>query len=744
MSRGTQPVWPGTPGPLGATWDGRGTNFALYSAHAEKVELCLFDAKGRRETDRLTLYEFTNNIWHGYLSGIRPGTLYGYRVHGPYAPREGHRFNPHKLLVDPYAKAITEDLTLNDVHFGYKLGHPRGDMIMDHRDSARFTPKGIVMDPTFHWGDDRAPRTPYPQTVIYELHPRGYTMKHPKVPEPLRGTCAGLSDPAILKHLKDLGITAVELLPVMPAVDEYHLVQNGMRNFWGYNPFTFFAVSPRYLSRRLVHEFKTMVRIFHDAGLEVLLDVVYNHTGEGDHHGPTISLRGIDNFSYYRLQDTDRRYYIDDTGCGNNLNMENPSVVRMVMDSLRYWAGVMHVDGFRFDLASTLGRRHSGFDPTGPFLAAMAQDPLLAQCKIIAEPWDIGPGGYQLGRFPPGWAEWNDRFRDGVRRYWVGEKGRVPDLASRLTGSSDFFNHDGRRPDASINFITAHDGFTLQDLVSYNRKHNDANDEDNRDGTDNNNSWNCGVEGPTSDLEVRRLRRRQKRNLMATLLLSQGTPMILAGDEMGNTQNGNNNAYCQDNAIGWTHWDLDTPENASFLAFTQTLIRLRMAHPVFRRMKFFLGQRPDGESLKDITWLGPGGGEMTQEDWRLPYAQCLGFHLGGDTDEHYSASGDAEVDSCYLVLLNAWDRAVDFQLPGARLGRAWRLELDTSREKPFPDSDTASVECWQAGGVFPLAARSLVLLCHCPEAVTPADPTGHESADLDATPSTPPTSGSSS
>ncbi|HLT03319.1 MAG TPA: glycogen debranching protein GlgX, partial [Geminicoccaceae bacterium] len=549
-------VWPGLPYPLGATWDGFGTNFALFSAHAEKVELCLFDDAGEKEIARIALPEFTHEIWHGYLPDVRPRQLYGYRVYGPYDPEAGHRFNHHKLLLDPYAKAAYGTLRWDDAVFGYRVGDPKEDLSFDDRDSAPFMPKCRVIDPAFTWGRDRPVQRPWHEAIIYEMHVKGFTMRRPDVPEEARGTIGGLSSPSVVDYLRDLGITAVELLPVHSFVHDRHLVERGLRNYWGYNTIGFFAPHPDYLGKGGIGEFKTFVQVLHDAGIEVILDVVYNHTAEGSHMGPTLSFRGIDNKSYYYLME-DQRYYNDFTGTGNALELRHPDVLRMVTDSLRYWVEEMRVDGFRFDLATTLARVEGQFDEHASFLDAVAQDPVLTSVKLIAEPWDTGMGGYQVGNFPPGWAEWNDQYRDTARKFWKGDEGQLAGFASHLSGSAGLYNHRGRRPWASINFITAHDGFTLRDLVSYNEKHNEANKEDNRDGSDNNNSWNCGVEGPTDDSEIRALRRRQMRNFLATLFLSQGVPMLVAGDEFGRTQGGNNNAYCQDSEISWLDWNLD-------------------------------------------------------------------------------------------------------------------------------------------------------------------------------------------
>ncbi|MGD8811047.1 MAG: glycogen debranching protein GlgX, partial [Gammaproteobacteria bacterium] len=559
----------GLPHPLGANWDGSGVNFAFFSAHAEKVELCLFDPSGRREVERIALPEYTHEVWHGYLHDVRPGQLYGYRVHGPYAPAEGHRFNPNKLLLDPYAKALHGDLRWHDAAFGYRVGHPREDLAMDRRNSAFVMPKCVVVDPAVTWGPDIRPHVPWAETIIYEAHVKGMTVRHPDVQDPLRGTFAGLAEPKAIDHLVKLGVTAVELLPVQAFFDDRYLVQKGLVNYWGYNTIGFFAPATRYISPQGdIHEFKLMVRRLHEAGIEVLLDVVYNHTAEGNHLGPTLSFKGADNASYYIL-DSDPRYYFDVTGCGNTLNLKNSRVLQMVMDSLRYWVDEVHVDGFRFDLATALGREREAFDQHAVFFEAVRQDPVLSQMKLIAEPWDIGPEGYQLGNFPPGFAEWNGQFRDGVRSFWRGDEGAMPDLARSFLGSADLFDHGGRRPWASVNFATAHDGFTLIDLLSYNRKHNDANLEGNNDGHDDNRSWNCGVEGATDDPAILDTRDRQRRNVMATLLLSQGTPMLLMGDEIGRSQHGNNNAYCQDNEITWMQWEGHSERDNAFGDFVR-------------------------------------------------------------------------------------------------------------------------------------------------------------------------------
>ena len=619
----------GLPFPLGATWDGLGVNFALFSSYATKVELCLFDNDGRRELERVELPEYTDEVWHGYLPDARPGTVYGYRVYGPYEPMAGHRFNPNKLLLDPYAEMLVGQLCWSDAHFGYRIGSSKEDLSFDRRDSAAGMPKCRVVDPAFTWGNTQPPRVPWERTIFYETHVRGYTMLHPAVPHELRGTFSGLAHDAVVRYIKSLGVTAIELLPIHAFVDDRHLLDRGLRNFWGYNSIGFFAPHPRYMATLLANEFKQMLAHFHEAGIEVILDVVYNHTAEGNEKGPTLSFKGIDNTSYYKLRPDNPRYYINDTGSGNTLNLSHPRVLQMVTDSLRFWATEMRVDGFRFDLATILGREPYGFDEGGGFLDSCRQDPVLSGVKLIAEPWDIGPGGYQVGHFPPGWAEWNDRYRDTVRAFWKGDEGKLPDLASRLTGSSDFFNRRGRKSWASVNFITAHDGFTLNDLVSYDDKHNEANGEGNRDGHSDNHSWNHGVEGPTDDPEIRALRERQMRNMLATLLLSQGTPMILAGDEFGRSQCGNNNSYAQDSEISWIRWDEINDGNRALIEFVRQLIALRQALPLLRRSRFFVGEHNPELDIKDVSWLTPAGAEMGIEQWHDPRARCLGVLLDG-------------------------------------------------------------------------------------------------------------------
>jgi glycogen operon protein len=701
----TEPiVWPGRPYPLGANWDGEGVNFALFSEHAEAVELCLFDQAGRRELHRVRIKEQTDQVWHCYLPEARPGLLYGYRVHGPYDPNKGHRFNPNKLLLDAYAKQIVGDLKWSDSHFGYRIGSKNADLSMDRRDSAAGMFKAMVIDPAFTWGTDRAPRTPWHKSIIYEMHVRGFTIQHPKVPTSLRGTYAGLGTAPVIDHLLKLGITAIELMPVHDFVDDRQLIERGLRNYWGYNTIGFFAPMSRYLATGSISEFKTMVKVMHTAGIEVILDVVYNHTAEGNQLGPTLSFRGIDNSVYYRTLPDNPRYYMDYTGTGNTLNMRHPRVLQLIMDSLRYWVLDMHVDGFRFDLAATLARELHEVDKLGAFLDIIHQDPVLSQVKLIAEPWDLGEGGYQVGKFPIGWAEWNDRYRDAVRSYWKGDGGQIGELAYRITGSSDLYARSGRRPYASINFVTAHDGFTLQDLVSYNQKHNEANGEDNRDGTDNNRSWNCGVEGPTDDAAINALRARQKRNFLATLLLSQGVPMLLAGDELGRTQHGNNNAYCQDNEISWVNWD-QLSEEKELVAFVRRLTSLRQNHPVFRRRNFFQGRSIKGAGVKDILWLRPDGREMPDEEWNQEHARTLGLFLSGSAVDEIDERGQLITDENFVLLMNAHHEEVPFTLPTAASAMMWNCLVDTSFEHARSPGT-----CHEPMTTYSLQSRSLALL----------------------------------
>src|SRR6185436_4231559 len=679
-------VWPGQPYPLGATWTGIGVNFALFSAHATRVDLCLFDsADASSATICVTLPEHTDMVWHGYLPDVRPGQLYGYRVHGPYDPGAGHRFNPNKVVLDPYAKSIGRQVRWDDAVFGYTIGDPRGDLSFDARDNGAFASLAAVIDPAFTWGDDRPPRTPWHKTVIYEMHVKGFTKLHPKVPEPLRGTYEALTTEAAIEHLQGLGVTAVELMPVHHHAYDRHLVERGLSNYWGYNTLAFLAPDIRYSASGLpdesVREFKRMVKALHSAGLEVILDVVYNHTAEGNQLGPTLSLRGIDNLSYYRLVPDDKRYYLDFTGCGNTLNMRSPQVLQLIMDSLRYWVLDMHVDGFRFDLASTLARELYEVDRLGAFFDIVHQDPVLSQVKLIAEPWDLGAGGYQVGNFPVLWTEWNGKYRDAMRAFWKGEDRGVAELATRIAGSNDLYERSGRRPYASINFITAHDGFTLVDLVSYNEKHNEANGENNNDGESHNLSWNCGVEGPTADPCIQTLRTQQKRNLMASLLLSVGVPMISGGDEMGRTQQGNNNAYCQDNELTWLNWKLDDREK-KLLDFVRHLIAIHREEPTLHRRRFFHGKSLHGGEAAEIVWLDPTGDEMSGNDWTAGHVRCLGVHLVGghiDVDEY----GTPIVGDHLLILFNA-DHAIEipFALPKLPTDCGqWERLFDTALDK---------------------------------------------------------------
>jgi isoamylase len=704
----TRRVRPGRPYPLGAHWDGAGVNFALFSEHAQAVELCLFDpVDPRRETERIPVHERTDLIWHVYLPDARPGLLYGYRVHGPYEPEAGHRFNPVKVLIDPYAKAIAGRLESSEAIFDYRVGKPDADLVPDDRDNAPYLPKSVAVDPRFDWGDDHPPRTPWHETIIYELHVKGFTARHPDVPPGLRGTYAGLASPAAVTYLRELGITAVELLPVHHAVSESYLTERGLTNYWGYNSIGFFSPDPRFSSSgdrgEQVPEFKTMVKTLHRAGIEVILDVVYNHTAEGNHLGPTLCFRGIDNAAYYRLTE-DQRHYMDYTGCGNTLNMMHPRTIQLIMDSLRYWVLEMHVDGFRFDLASALARELHDVDRLSSFFDVINQDPVISQVKLIAEPWDLGEGGYQVGNFPVGWAEWNGKYRDNLRRYWKGDEGQLGELGYRLTGSSDLYEPNGRRPYASVNFVTAHDGFTLADLVSYNTKHNEANGEDNRDGTDDNASWNCGVEGPTDDPDIVALRQRQMRNFLASLLLSQGIPMLSAGDEVARTQQGNNNAYCQDNEISWFPWSF-SPAAVEQLAFTRRLIRLRLDNPVFHRRTFFQGRRIHESAAKDLSWFRPDGKEMTEDEWANGLGRCLGLRLVGDTIEEADDLGEPIVGDTFLVLLNAHHEAVPFVLPAHEARVRWEPVLGT---RAGDAGDPA--RAFRAGDVYDLEGRSLAVL----------------------------------
>ncbi|MEU6779771.1 glycogen debranching protein GlgX [Nonomuraea angiospora] len=697
-------VWPGEPYPLGGTWDGVGTSFSVFSEVAERVELCLFHDDGTEE--RVDLPEVDGFVWHGYLPGIQPGQRYGYRVHGPHDPSQGHRSNPAKLLLDPYAKAIDGELTWNQALFPYYFTDPTR---RNTEDSAPYMPKNVVINPFFEWGNDRPPRIPYHQTVIYEAHVRGLTMRHPDVPPDLRGTYAGVGHPAIIDHLLSLGVTAVELMPVHHYIPEHFLVARGLTNYWGYNTMAYLAPHGGYSSAgtrgQQVLEFKAMVRALHEAGIEVILDVVYNHTAEGDHMGPTLGFRGIDNAAYYRLHDGDRRYYLDYTGCGNSLNVRSPHALQLIMDSLRYWVLDMHVDGFRFDLASALARELHDVDRLSAFFDLIQQDPVISQVKLIAEPWDVGPGGYQVGNFPPLWTEWNGKYRDIVRDFWRGTHSALPEFASRLTGSADLYESSGRRPVASINFVTCHDGFTLSDLVSYDHKHNEANGEDNRDGTNDNRSWNCGAEGPVEDPGVVQLRHRQRRNFLTTLFLSQGVPMLSHGDELGRTQRGNNNAYCQDNELAWVDWSMLHTE-PELLEFVRALSKLRREHPVFQRRRFFHGRHPkDGK--RDLVWLTPGGTEMTAGDWHIGYAKSLMVYLNGEAITEPGPRGERIVDDSFLLLINAHHENMSFTLPGEECGTGWLPVLDTSHETM---EDAFVDEGWQAGDLVAVTARSLQVL----------------------------------
>ncbi|HUY29775.1 MAG TPA: glycogen debranching protein GlgX [Acidimicrobiales bacterium] len=704
MDRPGQAVVPGRPYPLGATFDGVGTNFSVFSEVAERVELCLFDASGH-ET-RHTLPDETAHIHHGYLSGVGPGQRYGYRVHGPWRPAHGLRCNPDKLLLDPYGKAVDGALRWRRSLFGHQ---PGDELRASRSDSAPAMPRSVVVSPFFDWGNDRPPETPWHKTTVYELHVKGMTARHPGVPEELRGTYAGLGSPAVVDHLLSLGVTAVELQPVHQFVHEQHLVERGLRNYWGYNSICYLAPHADYSSAgslgQQVQEFKQLVRTMHSAGIEVLLDVVYNHTAEGNHLGPMLSYKGIDNAAYYRLLAEDPRYYVDYTGTGNTLNMRHPHVLQLLMDSLRYWVTEMHVDGFRFDLASALARTLHEVDRLSAFFDIIQQDPVISQVKLIAEPWDVGEGGYQVGNFPPLWSEWNGQYRDCVRDYWRGQDRTLPELASRLTGSSDLYGHNGRKPWASVNFVTCHDGFTLADLVSYNDKHNEENGEDNRDGEDHNRSWNCGVEGATDDAEVLALRRRQVRNLLATLLVSQGVPMISSGDEIGRTQGGNNNAYCQDNETSWLDWER---ADEDLLEFTRALTALRHEHPVFHRRRWFQGRRFHGAGVSDIAWFSPEGKEMAEQDWQVSFAKSIGVFLNGAELPPSAVLGERLHDDSFFLVLNAHWEAMDFVLPDESFGAVWTYVLDTAREKDaFPSPGSIEV---RAGAALAVEARSVVVL----------------------------------
>jgi isoamylase len=708
-------VWPGAPYPLGATWDGAGVNFAICSEHATKVELCLFDSTdAEAESVRIPLPEQTDMVWHGYLPDVHTGQLYGYRVYGAYAPYRGYRFNPNKLVMDPYAKVVGRATRWHESLFGFNLASD-DDTTFDARDSAPYAPLGAVADTAFTWGDDRPLRTPWHETLIYELHVKGYTQLNPHIPKPLRGTYLGLASEPAIRHLTSLGVTAVELMPIHHHAEELHVVRKGLRNYWGYNTLSYFAPDIRFATgcsaAESVREFKMMVRALHAAGLEIILDVVYNHTAEGNHLGPTLSLRGVDNSTYYRLQPHNPRFYQDFTGCGNTLNMRSPRVLQLIMDSLRYWVLEMHVDGFRFDLASALARELHAVNKLGAFFDIIHQDPVLSQVRLIAEPWDLGEGGYQVGNFPTKWTEWNGKYRDAVRRFWRGDGGVISELATRLSGSSDLYEQSGRRPYASINFITAHDGFTLADLVSHNQKHNQENGEENRDGENDNLSWNCGAEGPTEDPCVLEMRERQRRNLMATLLLSVGVPMISGGDELSRTQLGNNNAYCQDNEISWTNWEL-APAHEQFLEFTRRVIRIRKENPVLRRRKFFQGRRIRGADVLDIAWLDATGREMTDRTWSSPNVRCLGVRLNGDAIDEVNERGERIVGDTLLVLLNGGADPIPFVLPATSPLERWETLLDTADARQTP-------RCFRAGESYELNGRSMAVfrlhnvIAHC-------------------------------
>ena len=702
-------ILPGQPYPLGATWDGEGVNFALYSENATNVELCLFDDRNaKKENERIPLKEVTAFVWHGYLPGIKPGQLYGYRVHGPFEPKKGHRFNPNKLLIDPYAKAIAGEVDWKTHVFGYQFENDQKDLSFDEQDSAPGMPKCVVIDPSFDWGNDRHPKTPWHRTVIYEAHVKGATKLHPAIPEELRGTYAGIASEPFINHLNELGITAIELLPVHDFLNDKHLVDRGLSNYWGYNTTNFFSPTSRYVSAgnrgEQVREFKGMVKILHSHGIEVILDVVYNHTSEGNELGPTLSFRGIDNTVYYHLVKDNPRYYMDYTGTGNSLNVNQPQVLQLIMDSLRYWVNEMHVDGFRFDLASALARELHEVDKLAAFFDIVHQDPVISQVKLIAEPWDVGEGGYQVGNFPVLWTEWNGEYRDTIRRAIKGDENQLAKFAYRITGSSDLYQSDGRRPFASINFITAHDGFPLQDLVSYNEKHNEANGEDNKDGSDNNMSWNCGVEGPTDDQEIINLRERQKRNFITTLFLSQGVPMLLGGDELSRTQQGNNNGYCQDNDISWFDWELDDRKK-EFLDFTKTLIHFMHKHPVLRRRKFLKGEKINDSELKDIQWIRTDGNEITDEEWQAADIKTLGFILSGDAIDEYNERGALRTDDTFLMWMNFHHEDVQCKIPTILDGTKWKVVIST-----VPDDESAVDRHLSGGDEFKLPSRSVFVL----------------------------------
>ena len=703
-------TWLGYPYPLGATWLGNGVNFALFSEHATSVDLCLFDSmEAREENVRIPVTEHTDQVWHIFLPEAQPGQIYGYRVSGPYEPEIGMRFNSSKLLLDPYAKAIAGRVEWGDEMFGYVVGGEKEDLTRDFRDDAWGMPKAVVIDNAFNWDGDRKLGRPLAESIIYEVHVKGFTKLCPSVPPELRGTYAGLGSTWAIDYFKHLGVTAVELLPVHAHIDDKALVDRGLTNYWGYNTIGFFAPEAKYSGSGdrggQVNEFKTMVRNLHAAGIEVILDVVYNHTAEGNHLGSTLAFRGIDNIASYRLRTENPRFYLDFTGTGNTFNLLHPRTLQLVMDSLRYWVLEMHVDGFRFDLASTLARDANGVNKLHAFFEIIHQDPVLSQVKLIAEPWDVGEGGYQVGNFPVLWAEWNGKYRDAIRSFWKGDEGKIGEVAYRLTGSPDLYQHDGKRPYASINFVTSHDGFTLTDLVSYNEKHNEANGEKNHDGDNNNLSWNHGVEGPTEDPKINALRERQRRNFLTTLLISQGVPMLLGGDEFGRTQNGNNNAYCQDNELSWFHWEKWDEKRKALFEFTRRLIQLRRQHPVFRRPKFFQGRRIRGSEIKDVMWFNPGGNEMSEKDWSLPLARCLGMMLSGDTIDVLGFQGEPIRDDTFLFLMNAHYETISFLLPGQE-NIEWQLLLETATESGF----LAEPKSFPSGDELPVIDRGVCLL----------------------------------
>ncbi len=700
-------LYPGSAYPLGATWDGEGVNFALYADNATAMELCLFDSENAESaTHTLKITERTHHVWHVYIPGLQPGQLYGYRVHGPYEPENGHRFNPNKLLIDPYAKAISGTIQWHDSLFGYDVHHEEKDLSFSEEDSAPYIPKSVVVDPNFDWEGDNHPKIPYHQSIIYETHVKGLTFLHPEIPENIRGTYAGIGHPVTIQYLKSLGITAVELMPVHHFVSDAFLHDKGLSNYWGYNSIGFFAPDVRYSSSgclgEQVLEFKQMVKALHKEGIEVILDVVYNHTGEGNHLGPTLSFKGIDNVAYYRLTEENNRYYNDYTGTGNTLNANLPNVLRLIMDSLRYWILEMHVDGFRFDLASTLARELHEVDRLSAFFDIIHQDPVISQAKLIAEPWDLGEGGYQVGKFPPGWAEWNGKYRDCIRDFWRGADSMLAEFAERFTGSSDLYQDDYREPTASINFVTAHDGFSLNDLVSYNHKHNEANGEDNNDGEDHNRSWNCGEEGHSDNPEINQLRNKQKRNFLTTLFLSQGVPMLLSGDEISKSKGGNNNTYCQDNEISWLNWDT---ADHQLLGFTQKLIHFRKSHPVFCKRGWFKGQPIKGIGLEDIAWFMPNGSEMEEEHWREDFARSLGVFLNGKGIRTKGARGETILDDSFYIIFNGSDHSIDFKLPPAKFALQWEIIINTDQEDFVQDGPQ-----YDAEATIPVEGRSVLLL----------------------------------